>query len=160
MTGLRGITWYGSPSANAKTRLTKRSADSGNCAEGRLTRPVRRNAPHDPPSQSLGRGVEDLPARPVDQELGYRRRGLEGDLETHPRPVLGFALQRVLNVLRVLLQSPVGVPYHPVRPPVVFEHLGVDDPGDPDGDLHMMGASVGIAIDDFGPFVYRRPGRH
>src|ERR1700734_153978 len=159
MTGPRGITWCGSPSANAKTRLTKRSADWQDCATDRLRRPIWTNAIHDPPTQPLGSGVEDLLARPIDQKLRYRRRRLEGDLETHPRPVLGFALQRVLDMLGVLPQSLVGVPHHPVRAPVVFEHLGVDDAGDLDGDLHMMGASVGIAVDDLGTLVHRGPGR-
>src|ERR1700759_4031958 len=117
------------------------------------------NAIHDSPPQPLGGGVEDLLARPIDQELRYRYRRLEGDLETHPRPVLGFALQRVLDMLRVLLRSLVGIPHQPVRAPVVFEHLSVDDAGHPDGDLHMVWAAVGVAVDDLGPFVHRGPGR-
>src|SRR6185312_14089079 len=118
MTGLRGITWCGSLSANATTPSTKRSADWGNCARGRLRRPVR-NSRHDPLSQSFGGGIENLLASPGEQELGDRRRRLEGDLEADPCPVLGFTLQCVLDVLGVLLQSLVGVPHHPVRPPVV-----------------------------------------
>ena len=117
------------------------------------------NGTHDPTSQPLGRGIEDLLAGPVHQELRQRRRRLEGDFESHPRRLVGFALQRVLDVLGMLLQSLLGIPHQPVRPPVVFEHFGVDDADDPDGDLHMMGAAVGIAVDDLGPFVYRRPGR-
>ena len=105
-TGPRGITWCASPSASATTRSTKRSGDSGGCGTDRLHRPVRGKHSHDFSSQSLGRGVEDLFACPIDQELGYRRRGLEGDLESHPRPVLGFALHRVLaRAARVAAKS-------------------------------------------------------
>jgi hypothetical protein len=62
-------------------------------------------------------------------------------------------------MLGMLLQGPVGIPHQPVRAPVVFEHFSVDDAGHPDGDLHMVWATVGIAVDDLGTLVHRGPGR-
>src|SRR6185437_13870414 len=122
-----------------------------------LCRLFRAETGHHLITKSFGCGVEHDLARPSDDERRYRARGLDGDVEPHPGSVDADRLEVVFDVLPALLESVTRVPDHPVRAPVVFQDLVVDEPENLDGGFHMMRATVGVPVQYLNPLVHRRP---
>src|SRR6516165_6683169 len=114
-------------------------------------------AVHDQLGQPLHRGVENILGCPLDDETRNGPRRFDGDVETHTRLVDTLGFEVVLDMLAMLLGCPLGIPDHPVGTPVIFQDLFVDEPQNPDGGPHMVGPTVGIAVDHFHLFVRRRP---
>ena len=88
--------------------------------------------------------------------------GAEGSIVMSNRTagLVALGVQRVLDVLGVLLSGALGVPHHPVASPVILQHFVVDQAEDFDGDLHVVRTPVVIAVHDLGAPVHRRPRRH
>lgn len=105
--------------------------------------------------KSLHRGVEDVLARPPDDERGHGAAGFDGDVEADPGLADALGFEVVLDVLTVLLRGAFGVVDHPVGTPVIFQDLLVDQPQDFDGGLDVVRPAVGIAVDHLDVFVQR-----
>ncbi|COX02035.1 Uncharacterised protein [Mycobacterium tuberculosis] len=58
-------------------------------------------------------------------------------------------------MLSMLLEGLIGIPAHPVRAPVIFEDLFVDEPQNLDGCPHMVRPAIRVVVDHFHLFVQR-----
>ena len=86
--------------------------------------------------------------------------GFDGDIEMHPALVDTLGMDSVLDVLTTLLEGLFGVVYHPVRAPVIFENLVIDESHNLDGGLDVVGPAVRVAVEHFNFLVQRRPLRY